>query len=43
MIEQAHRKAGVWNTLVITHRQELYDLIPQQVQFTENGIIQITE
>ena len=38
MIENAHNKSGVHNTITITHRQDLIDLIPQQILLGEEGI-----
>ncbi|MCX6170099.1 MAG: hypothetical protein NTX65_12200 [Ignavibacteriales bacterium] len=38
MIESAHRRADVFNTIIITHRQELLELISQKILLDEEGI-----
>jgi DNA repair exonuclease SbcCD ATPase subunit len=38
MIEKAHEKSGVHNTIIITHRPELVDLIDQKLVFDDSKI-----
>ncbi len=40
MIENAHQRIGVYNTFLITHRQELLELIPQQI-ILEDGKVTV--
>lgn len=41
MIERAHEKSGVHNTIIITHRSELVELIDQKIIFDESCIRQV--
>lgn len=38
MIEKAHNKSGVYNTIIITHRPELINLIDQKIILNDSGI-----
>jgi|GEM_PF-1347630 len=38
MIRQAHERSHVYNTLVITHRSEILEIIPQKIVFGEDQI-----
>jgi len=38
MIEKAHKQSGVHNTIIITHRPELMNIIGQKIILTDNGI-----
>ncbi|MDQ7818422.1 MAG: SMC family ATPase [Melioribacteraceae bacterium] len=38
MIEKAHGKAGLFNTIIISHRSELINLIDQKIILEEDGI-----
>ena len=40
MLQSAHKRSGVHNTFIITHRPELIDLIPQRVSLVD-GYLQI--
>lgn len=40
MIQKAHDISGVYNTFIITHRNELLDYIPQQIKL-EDGYLKI--
>jgi len=40
MIREAHKKAGVYNTFVITHRKELINLISQKVILKDGVIVE---
>ncbi len=38
MIENAHKRIGVYNTFLITHRQELLEYIPQQIVLEDGKV-----
>jgi exonuclease SbcC len=40
MLRRAHEMSGVHNTFIITHRQELLDMIPQKVML-KDGFLQV--
>lgn len=40
MLKNAHKRSGVHNTFIITHRTELLDLLPQQIKLRD-GILEV--